>query len=374
MASEIPRTSSSSTDSYSPIPCGRRKILFSETIEKRTEQAFSSRSSDQETSSNEEAPPSPLSSSPTLKRKRKKYIETPVDRNELPTCFNSQTSELNDSPLETRWFHMSQRGSPGFSPGTARQSKVIYCLRNKNGEAYVGKTDREVKARMGEHRSLVLHPERDTAQSPLYADIRSGKPFFIGVLYQLQPDDDINDCEKYFIELLNSYEEGYNKNRGGGGGSSSDEATSAAPSSPYVPTVSHTPKSPDVKAYPFSPTLQVQLTPGTAKETKSVIYAIKDNRIDPDTGNKGIYIGKTKQFIRQRAAQHSSNARAEGKDRGRGLLYEAMRERPADFSLIVLENVPASKLFEAERFWIKLFGEDENYDLYNCNGGGGGSS
>ncbi len=92
----------------------------------------------------------------------------------------------------------------------------VYVIKNQEtNERYVGKTERPFRRRMSEHLSSARHPETKRGQLPFYQAIRENpEDFAFGILSEKTS----SAIERYFIQLKNSQNHGFNANGGGGGG------------------------------------------------------------------------------------------------------------------------------------------------------------
>ena len=93
----------------------------------------------------------------------------------------------------------------------------IYQIKNKiNNKIYVGKTLETIEKRWKEHCNDYL--KKKTEKRPLYIAMKKYgiENFFIEVIEECFPED-INERERYWIEYLGSFKEGYNATLGGDG-------------------------------------------------------------------------------------------------------------------------------------------------------------
>ena len=149
------------------------------------------------------------------------------------------------------------------------------------------------------------------------------------------------EIERQYIQMRNSKEEGYNRSRGGEGVSRrlfQDESQTSEFRSPMKRKM---PK----KTYPMSPSSK--RFRGVPKK-RNVIYAITEKSTEKESTEK-IYIGQTSQMLCQRAAQHSSLARA----KDQRPVYETMRSNRNVNLSILQENVPLEHLDRSEKGAIK---------------------
>lgn len=92
---------------------------------------------------------------------------------------------------------------------------LIYKIQNKNdGKIYIGQTTMTLKARLAKHKEVV-----PTSDCHIHRAIRKygWKSFEVGIVEDHIPNDLLNDREIYWIDYYNSFEGGYNMNRGGNG-------------------------------------------------------------------------------------------------------------------------------------------------------------
>ncbi len=98
----------------------------------------------------------------------------------------------------------------------------IYKITNtKDGKCYIGKSE-DLAERLKNHiQSLTHNNNRNKHMQSAYNESGVGS-FSIEILEELDEDDDINERERYYIELYKSYDRnyGYNLTHGGDGGNS----------------------------------------------------------------------------------------------------------------------------------------------------------
>ena len=97
---------------------------------------------------------------------------------------------------------------------------LIYKITNiKNNKIYIGKTTRTEKIRFYEHLQETV---TNKSLSPLHLAIKEFgiNNFTIEVIEDNIPDNEINDKEKYYIQIYNACDKdiGYNVLMGGDGG------------------------------------------------------------------------------------------------------------------------------------------------------------
>ncbi len=101
-------------------------------------------------------------------------------------------------------------------PASMKQAKnVVYVWKNTaTGERYVGKTIRQLKARVAEHLHHANNPSSEAAHAPLYQGIRDNhKHFEVGILYKAPAADEatLDEAEKAFIEYYKTRAAVYNR-------------------------------------------------------------------------------------------------------------------------------------------------------------------
>lgn len=97
----------------------------------------------------------------------------------------------------------------------------IYCIKNDvNDKVYIGKTIYTVEHRFKEHLRDVYNYK---CNSKLHrAILKYGKEHFYPILIEECSDEEASEKEKYYIQLYNSVENGYNISYGGEGESKVD--------------------------------------------------------------------------------------------------------------------------------------------------------
>ena len=95
--------------------------------------------------------------------------------------------------------------------------KSVYCIENKiNGKKYVGKTDISVEARLALH--LREYKKHRVEKRPLYAAMRKyGPENFQVYILEVVTDGNLDEREIYWIQKLDTYNNGYNATLGGEG-------------------------------------------------------------------------------------------------------------------------------------------------------------
>jgi len=91
---------------------------------------------------------------------------------------------------------------------------IIYCARNiSNDKMYVGKTTKQLEVRKKGHYDSV----KNGSETHFHNALRKDEFEWI-VLEQLSLTDDIDERERFWIEKLDTYKDGYNMTEGGEGG------------------------------------------------------------------------------------------------------------------------------------------------------------
>lgn len=92
---------------------------------------------------------------------------------------------------------------------------LIYKIENLNdGKKYIGQTQTSLKNRIAKHKEVVA-----TSECHIHRAIRKygWESFSIEIVEDSIPNESLNDREIYWIEYYDSFENGYNMNRGGRG-------------------------------------------------------------------------------------------------------------------------------------------------------------
>lgn len=92
---------------------------------------------------------------------------------------------------------------------------LIYKIQNKkDGKIYIGQTSATLKNRIAKHKEVV-----STSSCHIHRAINKygWEAFEVSVVEENIPNEKLNEREIYWIEYYNSYENGYNMNRGGEG-------------------------------------------------------------------------------------------------------------------------------------------------------------
>lgn len=99
-----------------------------------------------------------------------------------------------------------------------RKDSGIYCITcTGNGKKYIGKTEQTFSKRYWHHKWKLNNGCHDNEYLQNSWNKYGKDSFVFEVVYVLKPNDDINDLEKYYIELYNTFESGFNMTKGGEG-------------------------------------------------------------------------------------------------------------------------------------------------------------
>lgn len=101
-----------------------------------------------------------------------------------------------------------------MTPSVKKVKNAIYRFKEKKtGQCYVGQSVNPGK-RAYSHHWGINHPEKDVGQKKLYKKIRKNpEDFDFGVITTVDPVH-LDAAEKHLIQVKNSYENGFNGNRG----------------------------------------------------------------------------------------------------------------------------------------------------------------
>lgn len=94
----------------------------------------------------------------------------------------------------------------------------IYKITNQiNGKVYIGKTEDTIEKRFKEHCKAATRTKEK--HRPLYAAMRKygTENFSVELVEKVNPNDNLEEKECYWIDYFKSYEEGYNATKGGDG-------------------------------------------------------------------------------------------------------------------------------------------------------------
>ena len=101
---------------------------------------------------------------------------------------------------------------------------LIYKITNKiTNICYIGKTTRTIKTRMKEHHKDC--EEYKGSNIPLYNAVKKygWNSFTVEIIEDDIPNNLIDEKERYYIKLFDSYKNGYNGTLGGDGGRTSSK-------------------------------------------------------------------------------------------------------------------------------------------------------
>jgi hypothetical protein len=110
-----------------------------------------------------------------------------------------------------------------LSPKVKSQRGVVYGFKNLETEEWlIGETGQKIGKRLPGYIHAFNHPKKDVGKLPLPVEVRKApEKFMFYVLCHEDDDGRLKKLEKAWIVAKNSFENGYNQNRGGGGSSSS---------------------------------------------------------------------------------------------------------------------------------------------------------
>lgn len=212
---------------------------------------------------------------------------------------------------------------------------------------------------------------RKKNNSFLNAVRKNPKDFNFSILEPLKPSANLQEKEKYYIQMLDSVKKGYNKNRGGGGAF----ATTQIPSD--TPVVYDTPQfiTPE-KKYPIvrgdDGNLKVEFDGTPTKAKRKLIYSLFEDDPTPSSPSKlrRHQIGFTTQVFSRRMSQHMSIVNNENHPEASRHIYKSIRENPERFSVVLMHLArPGEDLADLEKAAISL-----KKHKFNHNKGGGGAS
>ena len=92
---------------------------------------------------------------------------------------------------------------------------LIYKIQNKNdGKIYIGQTSSTLKSRLAKHNEVI-----NTSNCHIHRAVKKygWDAFEISIVEDHIPNELLNEREIYWIDFYNSFELGYNMNRGGNG-------------------------------------------------------------------------------------------------------------------------------------------------------------
>jgi len=291
--------------------------------------------------------------------------------------FKKRAKKLVPSPSKYYPFkRVGGRIRAQMTPSARKKRRVTYKIkRTDTGESYSGKTAQLFPDRVYGHHYGINHPERDAGDKELYRDIRENPELFVIGIQMEQEDAGISLelLEKICIAANDSFEEGYNQDRGGGGGTAAvtppSSPTKAPPSTPPRTPIltkeqARTPQKGYDVDWDVDERIRVFISP-KAKKTRSVIYGFKN------TETEEWLIGETEQKVGDRVSGYHYAFNNPKRDVGKLPLPVAVRLAPEDFKFYILQESPDDPK-AWEKAWIKA--KDAFESGYNQNRGGGGST
>jgi GIY-YIG catalytic domain len=278
--------------------------------------------------------------------------------------------------------------------------KLIYIFRNKVKNCFlIGKTGTSLNERISSYTTEFNkrgseERVKKIGRKTFLTDMKQHPEHFeVGILHVLQPEDDLNLFETFFIDCKRKISSLYNDHRGGGGGlahSEENETTYAVPKSETAP---FTPE----KYYPYKKNdqgcIRPQLTPNfkqrirdNKEETQEFAYVIK--KLDTEQRYVGIS-GDPERRSREhayKAEYFDPEHHKYDPDRTDGRLHPAMAKDPEKFGIGLLPVQSMERINQEERDdYISLSGSAQlekhaikikrslaSLQGFNCNEGGGG--
>lgn len=310
--------------------------------------------------------------------------------------------------LEPQQWHPVERTSAGlikFSlPKELRTIKrLIYIFRNKAKECYlIGKTGGSLNQRMSSYASVFNAPHSDEmakkeGRKSFLRDMKAHPEHFeIGILYELKPEEDLDELEILFIDYKGMLLDLYNDHRGGGGGLAHDEEEPAPYAVPKKGIQLFTPE----KYYPYAKDeegrIRPQLTPGfwermsnyrsQMQETQEFAYSVK--KLDTEERYIGVSAAPDRRSREHGYAAEYFDTESEKYDPSRtdGFLHPSMASDPEQFAFGILPLKSVEKIEPGELddyVQLPTIGKVEQYLIeqkqtlfgqqgFNANGGGGG--
>jgi len=256
-----------------------------------------------------------------------------------------------------------------ITPSIREKASVIYAFENiANGKMLIGYTTNLI-GRIYKYISDTNNPE---FSSDFYTDLRAHpESFTFRILKKIPKSRNalLPTLEVEYIAKYNSFENGYNQNKGGGG--SRSQYTSSGNASPDRTQILKTP----TKSYPFIKVdgkIKVLTSPGL-RATEKVIYTIFDTK-KTKIGETRHYIGLTGQKVSKRVSQHLSKFNSTKRRSKETKLVRKLRANPTRYRFgMLLQLEPNESLRKAEIFAIKQK-KATVIGLNHNKGGGGGCS
>jgi len=274
-------------------------------------------------------------------------------------------------------FQLSEEGKvqalelPSNHPAAAYRTKTIYGIYDKRKNCwYVGRTERPLKKRIGEHRS---HANVLDENNPLTSNYLGARPEFYQNLKQ-RPEDfcytvidfshdsnyDIAEAERYYIAAAKAYSKGYNSNCGGDGSRPIRPGISKLVRDQSTRKIKRfivkTRNAKGERSYPIrvrNGCLTLKETPGAKKKGPFVYKA--------ELGD-GVYYGSSVDSVFGRFRGHAQNKTS--------ALFRAVHDsdvQEGTFTVLYRDEDPAAvRLAETE---LILSGQEQKKKLLNRTGG-----
>lgn len=268
-----------------------------------------------------------------------------------------------------QWFSVVCEGDDirfDFPEDLLQDKRLIYILRNKEEERYlIGKTGNGLKARCQRYVSEVKRfkeKRKESGRQQFLCDFKANPAHFeIGVLYILEPDENLNEMETLFIDYkrLVYKHKLYNERRGGGGGLSHAEEKPLTYAIPRLETGCLTPD----KYYRYQRNQQGQirlpLTPSfrrkmqelsTQDQEKNQGFYYIIRKLDTQQPYVGTSCDPEKRSKEHGYAAEYGDIESEKYDPNQltGALHPAMGEDPENFALGLLPVYPIDKISPAD--------------------------
>ncbi|WP_068467151.1 hypothetical protein [Candidatus Protochlamydia phocaeensis] len=292
----------------------------------------------------------------------------PVSESVLNQSLEDQEDFFTSHEPE-QWFPLKIKKGRGGGEKIAieipanlkRVKRLIYVFRNKATDPetlLIGKTGSTFQSRMSRYATLIntgisksFSEEEKEENKQFVQDIKNNlAQFEVGLLYALQPDEDLNAFESKFIEHKGAIHPLYNQRKGGAGGLARSEEK---PTTYGIPQIGE-PFTPP-KRYPVrldeEGRIRIQFTPGFDRYVKQ----LQDSMVDPEhqgwiysykkKGTSRHYCGGTGQRKPgNRGRQHcyaaevfqSKNKKKYNPDKKDGIFHPALGTNPEEFEFNVL--------------------------------------
>jgi hypothetical protein len=314
--------------------------------------------------------------------------------------------EFFSSFKPTRWFSL-RRDVNGeikipLPPSLRKIKRLIYIFRNRKKNCFlIGKTGGSLNSRMSGYVTIFNEEGSENrvkkkGRKSFLMDVKSHPEHFdVGILYVLQPDDDLDFFEIQFIKYKKRHDQLYNDNGGGGGGSAHAEEKYSIYALPKPEIMQLTPQ----KYYPYTEgrgQVRLQWTPGLKERIKSLRAGLEEEQelayVIKNMETEERYIGVSGDpFRRAREHGYLTEYYIEESDkfdptRKTGFLHRAMAEEPEKFAFGVLpiqsvEQIDSNQrenyfllegISKVEQFVIQYKQTLISQNGFNGNRGGGG--